>query len=1104
MRKTFVTLFAIASLGVLLGLTAILGSVLGKEISLRMAELKSQTIAELESVLGHAVTYASISPSFLNYLEIRDLAIQDESNPGKPLLTIHRVRIYYSLIHLLAHHDPVGSLREIRILNTHFLLDLQKDRSVIDLIQRLTAQGTAESGLRARITGADVDVVLAIGGTTLTVSRLFFELNAQNSELQASFRGQCRGTLPSGFDFTSVVDVSGKIDRAFTSSDLTVRLLSFESSLFELQKQTLQVVWKGNQVQVQKIQDRSPIELGVEADLDNKEVRLSFQTDGLRPDQLVKFSRGMARFNDLLKAPTTANGRLTYVIPTGHVEYQIGVSAWFQDQLPVPSVTLDATFTGTEKGASFSPLRLSSPEGSLQFDGGISYADFYPQGVLTLVNVDAGTGKRVSADLTVLRENGGLAISGRRLRVGEVGFEDFSIHLDPGQQGTAFSLESSFADTAAGHISAKGQFRLQKPIRTAFSPGNAAGSWTPGIELAASLRDVPPDKIYHLLVGAGPLTKPQEDIRSLLSRFTVTADVNLSTDLSTVTASAQQVTVKAPNDPSTAFQFSALVDSSHVAINSLTGTWQGHALAGSFTASFSQEQVDFSSDLTAMGTPFSLKGRYSEASGFYATGSYGLELSVAPNRDGTYDILAKASKLPIPYGGSSTTVSFEADGLYSGPREWVIRSPSFTIFNAPLLESRQNAIGFTARITPRQIELAKVTFTDPYSSLAGSMRASLDAPPDPLDPSFLAKFAAQFSGDLKGRAGAETYTAQGSLRNGTLGISLGFTGVPLERLRSLSLKGTLAGTGTINGTLARPAVVLHVVLNDGRLGTDPIAMETQASLGQDSIQLDALKVTYLAHGLSGGAGTVDFRKGTFSLSGRYTGEYFSDHVQLTALLEGQFTTPTAGTSGSAAPSPTAGSASAADGVLNLGLQGRLSLNDIVVEGRPFDSWGITFRTQRGRLTLDGGPGNSLHGSIDSHLAFAIHLARPLPFVGDAGGRIVGDRIVGSAAVETFDATVLNSVLKTAPISTQAGTFPVVSFTSGNATGRLSISGPVNDPDFTGELSVIGCMIRTAYSPDEAGPIATKLDFTGKEFHFSGVVANAGQSRLAADASFTID
>ena len=132
------------------------------------------------------------------------------------------------------------------------------------------------------------------------------------------------------------------------------------------------------------------------------------------------------------------------------------------------------------------------------------------------------------------------------------------------------------------------------------------------------------------------------------------------------------------------------------------------------------------------------------------------------------------------------------------------------------------------------------------------------------------------------------------------------------------------------------------------------------------------------------------------------------------------------------------------------------------------------------------------------------MSRPLPFVGDAGGRIIGDKIVASAAIETFDATVLNSVLKTALITTQAGAFRVISFTSGTALGRLSISGPVNDPDINGELAVLGCGVRSAYSPDSAGPITTRLVFTGKEFHFPPVVVNAGASRLSAEGSFTID
>jgi hypothetical protein len=1091
LRKAFVTVFTLASLAVLLGLTVILGSAISKEMNLRMTELRSKSIEELESILGHSVTYTSISPSFLNYLEVRGLTIHDNQDPSKTLLAIHRVRIYYSLARLVLRHDPVGSLREIRILNTRFSFDLRKDKAIIELLQKLTVAGTGDSSLHARISGADVDMNLQADGVTLSVTHLFFLLNAENNALAVSFRAECHGVLPSGFDFTSALDVAGKVDRAFTWSDLAVRLLSFDSSLFALEKQTLQVVWKGNQVQVQKIQDRSPIDLGVTADLGQKQLTVSFQTDGLRPDQLVRFSHDMTRFNNWLTAPITAAGHLTYSLSSHSLSYQVGVSVWFQDQLPVHDLTLDSTVTGTEKGASFFPLRISSPKGSLQFDGKISYDDFYPDGALTLVNVDAGTGRRVNADLSIHRRNGGLAVEGRHLLVGEVGFDDFSVALVPEERGTSFTIESSFANTANGHISAHGELLLRKPVRSALAAGDTEIVKFPSITLSASLRDVPPDKLYHLLAGAGTLSKQQEDIRSVLSRYALTANLELTTDLATTTVSSELVQISQVDDPATAVRFSALIDSSRVAINDLSGTWRGYTVTGSFQASFAEEgQIGFSTDLTFLGTPFSFKGRYSNSSGLYASGSYGLEVNIVPNRDGTYSLQAKAGKLPIPVAGSSFSISFDASGLYSGPGEWVLHAPSFTVFNVPLLESKRNTISFTAHITPRRIDLERINFTDAYSALSGSAEVLLVMPPDPFDPSFLTKLSAQLNGTLRGKSGTESYTAQGTLTDGTLGIGVSFEGVPLERMRALSVKGDLSGTGTITGPLAKPSMTFLVSLKDGRLGTDPISAETRATLGPESIQFNSLKLTYLAHSLNGGTGSLDMRKGTFFLSATYAGDYFSDHVQLVARLEGQFALAAAG-----APKPN---------LLDQVLQGRLSLDNITVEGKSFPSWAVSFRAENGRLTLDGGPGNSIHGSLDSHLAFAIHLARPLPFVGDAGGRIIGDHIVASAAVETFDATVLNSVLKTAPITTQAGTFPVLSFISGTASGRLAISGPVNDPDFNGELSVFGAGVRSAYSPDDAGPITTKLIFDGKGFHFPSVLVKAGASRLSAEGSFTID
>ncbi len=1089
MRRTFVTLFALASLTVLLGLTMILATVVNRELTARMDELKARGIGELETVLGHQVSYSSIAPSFLNYLEVRDLVIHDTADDGGPLLTIHRVRIYYSLVHLITKRDPVGALREIRVLNTKFSLDMDNDQNVIALLQRLTRSGEGAGNLRARITGANVEVELRTGGATFRFTDLFFSVDAGREALDVAVRGNCRGELPSGFTFASALGMEGRVDKGFTWSDVTMRLLSFDSSLLSASRQTLQLVWKGNEIHVHKIQDHSPIDLGMTANLDTQEISVDFEAEGLRPDRLVQFTRGLARLNPWLAAPLTASGKLTYSLKDRHLAYSGGISAAFTDQLPVHNVTLESTFWGSDKETFFSPLRFSSPVGSLQFDGNVHLDDLYPEGLLTLVNLDTGTGHKVSASFAIDRHDGKLEMQGRHVTIGDLGFDDFNLALSPQGDGTAFNFSTSFAGLPASRVGASGTLRLGQALRGVVAGRGGPAGVDPTMLLSVSLKNVPPDQLYHLLVGAGPLTRRETDIKNQLAPYSVTASFELATNFSDLSVRDGLVSIQEVGDPRTSVRFGVALDSSELTVSDFSGTWKGYPVRGALNASLADTgQVSFSADLKLAGTAYSLAGTYSETLGLRANGSYGFEIAVAPNRDGTYSLEARGRHMPVPLPGSAIALSFDLGGMYSSPTEWVVRAPSLTIYNVPLLESRNNSIGLTARLTPTRLEVSRVTFMDSYSTLSGAANATLSLPPDLFDAAFISEASARFEATLAAPAGAESYALNGTLSGGKLSSSITFSRVPIGRLKAISLQGLLSGRGSISGPVERPAVSLSVSLIEGRLGTDPLAVSADVALAPDTITVNGLKLDYLAHHLSGGAGTVNVRTGDYSITTVYAGEYFTDHVKLTARLEGHYNP--------AAQGP--------DGLIDQGFQGRLSLSDIQVQNKPYAPWAVAFHGDNGRLTFDGGPGNGVHGSIDSHLAFALHVARPLPVVGDAGGRIEGDRIVANATIVTADMLVLNTLLKSPSIPTATGTAPVIAFTSGTASGRLSFSGPFNDPDFNGELAVIGGNITSAYVADEVGPIATKLVFDGKAFRFSAPSVNAGAARVAAQASFTID
>ena len=1092
MRKILVATALVLTAFVLVGATAYVAAVVDREITARMSELKAQSIAALETILGRKVEYGSISPSFLRYLEIRDLAILDGGQPGKALLTIRRVRVYFSLAHLLARRDPVGALREVKILNTRISLDLEKDREVADLLLRLLRADTAAGDrLRIRVTGASVGFDLKTPDLSVSLADLFFQVEAGSEAVDVSFRGNCSGKLRSGFSFASALKVQGRVDRLFSWSDLTVKLLNFESSLFGTGNQTLQVVWKERKVTVSKIQDSTPVDLQFLADLEKGEYTVNFQSEDLQPDRLFHLSRGLAGYANWLRAPLTASGYVTWRPSDSHVEYAAQAEAYFEDQFPLHGIRVTSSFHGTETQAYFQPLRLASPIGTLAFEGDVPFTSFFPEGVLTLFDVDALGGEHVNASLTIGRFPGKLSVHGARFEIGKLAFDAFDLSLAPIDGGASFELRTSFAGVPQEDLlEAKGDLMFGWHLSSlAAGVGASAEAFSlPSVSVSASLRSIPPEKIYHLLVGMGELSSEQQDVLSLLSRFALTTDITLATNFRDFSLSANPVTITQLDDPSTHMSGSVTMDNSRISVTGFSGTWKGFAVEGGLEGIFAQAgQVGFTSDLKFLGTAYSLRGRFSPRIGLYLAGDNGLEVSFVPTRDGGLSLLAQGERFPVRLPSRTYAVSFNLEGAFSREGDWAIDAPAITVFDVPFLESKTNTVELSLRLTPNLLDIKRARFTDAFSDLEGSASFDYSIPTDAFDPRFIEQLAAQFTVTLKARSPAngaapspETYSAKGTLAEGMVSVSLDFTGSPIARIRPFAARGSIWGTGTISGPLSRPSADLTLSLKEGRLGTDMLALSGRVGILPDAIRVQGLSVGYLAHRITDGAGSLDATQGTFRFTAGYRGEFFSDEIRLSALLEGTFAGANLG--------------DVLSGVLSHGLKGKLSLNDLTVQRKPFPGWGIRFTTDNGILSFDGGPGDSLHGTVDTHLAFTMRLANPLPIDGTVQGTLAGDRISSTVNVESLDLLVLNPILKTS----------IITFTAGVATGQLAVAGPINDPDFTGALDIYGGGITCSYSPDEAGPVSTRLTFNGKDIRSGHVLAAAGATRLSADFGFTVD
>ncbi len=1066
-RIVSVVLASFAALFVVAG-TAALVSVLDRELTAGMQALKTETIQALEQLLGRKIGYESISPSVLPRVEIRNLSIYDSMDSERVLLSIRKVRVSYSLFQLLLHRDPAGALREIRIENTTLDIDPSKDGDVSRLLEKLFSSRGNGKEARIRFSGANVNVNLALEGASVSLSNVFFQVDSGRDSFEVSLRGGADGELSSGFDFHSALKIRGRVGKLLDWTDLSIRFASFSSSLLNsTSPQTYQVVWKDKRIEVRKIWDHTPFDLQFLVDQTRNSYTLSFQSEGLRPSRLFRLTGPLERYNSWLDAPMTASADVTYN-PTGKsLEYRLDYSAFFERQLPVKDAQVTAHVYGSKKAVYFQPLSLVTPTGEAKFEGDILFENLLPQGKLSVTDLQTVRGERVNGKLIMERGRGTLAARGEKLELGEFLFDSFNLSLLQDIAGERFSLAASFDGNPREHsVRADGVFHFGKK---------------PSLSLSASLVGVPVDKSYNLVMGTREYVTGERDISALFSKIIFSAELALTTDFSDFNFRGRPVVFTRRDDPTTRLEGGFAIDPNSLSISDFSGTWGGYKVSGDFSGSFHPKgRVVFNSSLKYRDTPYSITGNYSPVDGLSMTGDYGLAVSLKSDGEGGRALKARAERFPLPLGGGFQTVSFGLEGLFGPEGDWWVACPSLSLYDLPFLHSVKNATTLSFSAFPGFIGLTRVRYSDDISVLEGRGKVSYQIEEPPADGDFLKGLNAQVSLDFKARDGKETYAINGGVKRGILDTRVEFSSVPLKRAGSFAMAGEFAGNAKISGPVALPTIDLSFSIVNGRLGTDPFSLSAGLTLRGDRLEVNALNLNYLSHKLSQASGVLELRKGTYDFTASYTGEHFGDMVETAARLEGGV--------------KAASWERISSHFLDSGVNGKLTLSHIKVKGKDYPSWEMDAHSEGGVLLFDGGPGNSIHGSFNSENSFALRLGSPLPVVGKAEGKVVGDRIEITLDVDTADMRVLNSLLNT----------PVITFTSGVATGRLAISGPVNDPDYLGNLQVIGGGITCLYARDEAGPLNTNLVFSGKTFSFPPLHTTAGNSRLNASASFTID
>ena len=1052
---------------------------------------REEAFGALFRLLNRKVSYRDISPSLLRAIEIRDLTIYSTEAPDEPLVSIHRLRLRYSLARLIASRDPLASLREVQLVNSHFTVDLERDQELIQVLQEI---GLAVAGAGAPprfgpnasgaangvalppvdLAGADLGVTLHGLGFRLELEDLFFRV-AAGERLRVSARARARASQPeaalgflgAGQYLDADFRVTGTAAADLSDAKLTVRLAELTSARFAAEPLELQVSLTEDGWQVVRVEDRIPLALALSHQPDSARSEITFAATGLNLADIAKFPQQDAVMSLLQGATVSGTARWAYD-PASGMEYEVKLSGHVAAGADTPPAAVTLAARGDEARVVVSGLSVETEEGGLDFAGDVVLDTLVPQGELTVRSLQVRPGEALNARVSLTRDvDGAMALRSQWLALDEVELRRFDVDLRPATAAPLtfrYEVRAELQQEVANFINGGGLLDLSENRR---------------LELAAAFNSVNAGLLYRL---ATPPGERQPWLSAGLAPLLATGTVDTATDFETVALRAPGLQMRDATDPDNRLQFRLSANERGARLDALTAQWLGLRLGGQARLTRAAEEVELAAALTINEVPYELRLTHVPGRGVSASGSH--QLKFAAEYDGAavaFHGSAARFPLPVPFAAVPLEATLAFSGEIDSAGEWSLQSEAVTLHQLPLVDRTDLHVEVGVAADSGGVRLEPVVIRDPLAELRGSGSIAFGARAGAIAAQLAVADAEQ----------EESYEITLQMAGGALDASVVVRGLPLQRLGRFPVSGDLHADLRATGPWQEPAWQAAVELRDGRLNDEPVAMSAALERSGEGLALRDLTFDLLSHRLRNGRGAFQPESGTLEFAADYAAEYFGDPVTAELSLHSDDLVLNDGRG--------------LRDALSAGVTGQLRVDRPRVGGDLLEPWRLQLAAQRvsetpgaagsatdpaaARGAADGagtdpasaGPPLVVNFAEGPHGVFAGHVSTaggfslqvrpgPYPVHGRASGTVFGGHVNATVAIEDADALIVNEILNRVPVSLQAGT----------ARGSVRVAGPLADPDFWGEIQLSGVLASSPLSPLLVGPFTATISLDEKQ------------------------
>jgi len=903
------------------------------------------------------------------------------------------------------------------------------------------------------ISGRNITLELHEAEGSVFANDVDFDLRTDDEGMNFGFRGALRvDNARSGALGVVELDIrgNGQADRAMRGGVAELELVSFRSRLFDAEEHRFRMFASRGGFRVKSVEDDRPLDLVVGVGAAG--IKAEFAADRYRVSDSVRMSAAPEggipeNLRPWLGTLVSGEGSLSYSVRDG-LRYDGDLTLWAPGEIG-QFETVRARFSGDSERARMSQLVLELPRGRVLFAGTLDIPSGAPDGSLYLDRVGPRGYPPVTGRFDVEASDPGVRLSSDSFAYAGARFSVLTVEMgwQPANAETV-ALRIQGEEQSGGTVEATGTVPLQKEAPWGITAtvdgvaldqiGRAIAALTPGQD----------DQVAGFLLGDSSAVSARARITGSRA-LPVLESAELAVD-GAAKRSAELV-VSRRKGP-TAAQIEGPLEYSGY----LEGRWSDVTFDSEFVAEY-----DRGGELTVQSASrfgdeqYDLRIAYAPGLGLVVHEPRGLNAQLATEAEGIH-LRGRVEEFPLALPGMSGTANAAVEGRFFEADDWSVSVGSFDLTGLDGPGFAEASVSGAAEVVPWSLRFTQLEIQDRFSHLRGAGR--IDLTPE--------KRRATGVLELAGVDSDERYSLEGEFRDEELAVSGSARQVGVVRFGWDAITGAVDLEGAVTLSDGAHSATIALRSHDVRFNNDQVSFDISAESTEERLSVTGGSVSHLGTQAEELGLELDLESGRITSAGSVTMRSPDEPREFTVRLDGRI----------------------GEGELRLeeiadaDMSFRIAVDDLSITPNLPEHWEFSVQRTGERISLRGGPEESIEGELASDGAFTLRMRDPLPVSLQGEGYLQAGHLETNLSRIAVDVRDFRELFED-----NEGFVPE----TGTIAGGMRIDGPLNDPNFYGTLQVNDALVSIPVLGHQIGPADTHVVFSEKELRLNRFTAPAG-------------